>query len=252
MKRLFVLTAGLAIVATAIVVLAPGAASGAKTKCPSSGTPAPGSKVNGGLEVDGPCILNNVTVNGGAVVDPSPGGLELTNNSRVNGGITVNGGELDVNHQLSGASSTGTTSRVDGGITLNSPFDYDIWTATIHGPINVTGNSPFAAPEVCGNDISGGVTVSNSSSFGVFVGDPEDPPTFATEKCPGNTIHGGVAFTNVTGGSAVEGNTITGPVTLDNSKSELNGNTITGPVTCTNGGAVTPGEPPDPASNACS
>jgi hypothetical protein len=226
MKRLFVLTAGLAIVAAAVVVLAPGAAFGAKTKCPSSGTPAPGSKVNGGLE--------------------------LTNNSRVNGGITVNGGELDVNHQLSGASSTGTTSRVDGGITLNSPFDYDIWTATIHGPINVTGNSPFAAPEVCGNDISGGVTVSNSSSFGVFVGDPEDPPTFATEKCPGNTIHGGVAFTNVTGGSAVEGNTITGPVTLDNSKSELNGNTITGPVTCTNGGAVTPGEPPDPASNACS
>jgi len=233
-----------------VAILAPGVASGAKTKCPSSGTPAPGSKVNGGLEADGACVLNNVTVNGGAVVDASPGGLELTNGSRVNGGIIVNGGELDVNHVLSSGTPTGTTASIDGGITLNSPFDYDIWTATVNGGITVSGNSPFAAPSVCGNDISGGVSISNATSAGTFVGDPEDPPTFSAAKCPGNTITGGLSFTNVHTG-AIEGNTITGPVRLDSSTTEFNGNTITGPTSCTNGTVITPGEPPDPASNSC-
>src|SRR5262245_62117930 len=76
------------------------AVSGAK--CPSGGTPTPGSTITGRLEVDGfQCKLTNVTVYGGITVDETgPGDLPLgelvLNGSTVYGGIVVNGGSLDV------------------------------------------------------------------------------------------------------------------------------------------------------------
>src|SRR5438105_2344838 len=140
MKRLFGAAIALAAVTTVIAAFTSGATAGPQNTCPPN--PPPGSTVNGGLEVTGPCSLNNVTVNGGVVIDTT-GRLQVTNNSAIRGGITAAAGsELDVNHVLTGGAPTGTTSTIDGGIDLTSPFDYDIWTATVHGGVHVTGNSP--------------------------------------------------------------------------------------------------------------
>jgi hypothetical protein len=248
-KHLIALACAVGVMAIAIPAAFAGGAP--KTVCHGlSTTPAPGSTVKGGLEVDGICVLNKVTVNGGILVDTT--GRLGFDDSTANGGIVVNtGGELDINHVVSGQNPAGTSSTVNGGITLTKPFDFDIWGTQVNGGVQVNGLATGAAPSICGSDISGGVSVSNAVSNGVFIGDPEDNPTFSSIKCPGNAIHGGVSFTNVNSG-AIEGNTITGPVTLDASTLEFNGNTITGPSTCTNGTVIVAGEAPDPASNTCS
>lgn len=95
------------------------------------------------------------------------------------------------------------------------------------------------------------VTDAHANQGAINIGDPEDPPAFYAQPCPGNTIGGGLTFNNVNPG-VIEGNAITGPVNLINSITEFDGNTINGPVSCTNGTVITPGEPPDPLSNACS
>jgi len=58
----------------ALLVFAIGAQASAAaiTKCPSGGTPSPGSVVTGGLEVDDVCVLTDVTIYGGVVVDAVP------------------------------------------------------------------------------------------------------------------------------------------------------------------------------------
>jgi hypothetical protein len=239
----------LAFLATA-GALAPAALAAPRAQCPSGGAPPPGSQVNGGLEVDGPCVLTNVTVNGGVVVD-SNGALGFEN-SVANGGITVSsGGELDVNHDLTGPSPLGSGGTINGGIIMTNPVDFDIWSTGINGGIQLNGNSTGSAPTVCGDDINGGVTMSNATTAGIYVGDPQDPTPFGTSPCPGNTIRGGLTFSQVVNG-AIEGNSIIGPVTLDASSVQFNGNTITGPSRCSNGTVIQPGEPPDPPSNTCS
>lgn len=217
--------------------------------CPGAGTPAPGSTVKGGLEVDGVCSVSDVTVDGGIVVEG--GGHLVFVDSVARGGITVmSGGELDINHDI-GQSPVGSGGRVDGGIVLTNPLDFDIWSTTVNGGIQVIGDSTPDAPTLCGTAVNGTVDVSNATTTGIFVGDPEDNPTFATALCPGNTINGGITFSNVHGG-AIEGNTVAGSVALDASSVEFNGNTITGSSTCTNGTVIVPGEAPDPAGNSCS
>src|SRR5579864_6509507 len=82
--------------AMVIALCMPSAFAKGSSACPSGGTPAPGSHVNGGLEVDGVCILNGVTVDGGVTVAPK-GHLQVQSTA-INGGIVVEpGGELDVN-----------------------------------------------------------------------------------------------------------------------------------------------------------
>jgi len=261
LRRLLLPLTLIGALAATVAVFAPSVVA-ATNACPSGGTPAPGSTVKGGLEVDGTCILNNVTVNGGITVDAT-GHLQFYNGSTANGGITVNpGGELDVNALTNGnGTPTGTTSTINGGINFNSGTvggsDADIWTATIHGGFNFTGNFPlfsnntFNFPVICGNDISGAVTVSNVTTFGtLFFGDPDGPG-----GCPGNTIHGSLSLTNTASTASqdeFESNTISGSVFLNASKTQLNGNTIGGNVNCTNGAVILPGEAGDPASNTCS
>src|SRR5262245_40163036 len=72
----------------------------AGAKCPSGGTPTPGSTITGGLEVDGVCTLTNVTISGGITVDPTPlaqlslfiRNLAVLNGATVNGEIVVESG----------------------------------------------------------------------------------------------------------------------------------------------------------------
>jgi hypothetical protein len=260
MNRKHLIALACAVGVTAIAIPTALAGGPAKTVCPSGGTPAAGSTVKGGLEVDGTCILNNVTVNGPITVD-STGHLQFYNGSVAHGGITVNpGGELDVNATTNGTGvPTGGTSTINGGINFDGGTsgrsDADIWTATIHGGISFTGQFPFIPfvgfnqPTFCGNDISGTVTFNNVSSFGpVFFGDPD-------VGCPGNTIHGSLSLTNTASTNRqdeFESNTISGSVFLNASTTQLNGNTIGGNVNCSNGAVILPGEALDPASNTCS
>jgi len=52
----------------AITLALPGVARAQRMQCPSGGTPPPGSTVDGGLDVDGVCIADQITVNGGVTV----------------------------------------------------------------------------------------------------------------------------------------------------------------------------------------
>lgn len=244
------LAAGVAALLAAIA-LAPGA-SGASTttRCPSGGVPAPGSTINGALEIDGDCTVNDVTVNGPVILDSKSGlGLE---NSTVNGNLTVNhGAELDVNQALHGGPPSG-SGTINGTVNLYDPIDFDIFGETITNGFNVHKDNGLKGPGVCASNISGGLLVTDAHAVGAInIGDPEDPPAFYGEPCAPNIINGGLTFNNVDPG-VIEGNTINGPVTLTNSTTQFNGNTINGTVTCDNGTVITPGESPDPPSNTCS
>jgi len=218
--------------------------------CPPN--PAPGTHVTGGLDVDGVCILDDVTVNGGVTVVRSnvngTGHLQLGllhgSGAVVNGGILVNGGELDVNaatgaEGVSGTSEpTGTSSTVNGGIIINSPIDTDIWTARINGGIII--NGPYAnatAGLICGNDVRGVTTFSNFNfqiGGGFFF--------FNDRDCGSNSFQGSLSVTNplqlmpfvVVIGGMTGGNTIRGDVSVTNSNLYIGGNTIGGDLLCLN------------------
>jgi hypothetical protein len=115
----------------AFAVLAVGAstarsAAAATAKCPSGGTPAPGSTVSGGLEVDGACILEEMTVKGGVYVDPSLATSFTWNivdllGSTVVGNVVVNdGSEADANYDFSNGHLWPERSTITGGIKLNT------------------------------------------------------------------------------------------------------------------------------------
>ena len=256
--RVLVFVAVFAMLALGMIgVLTPAAVSAASS-CPSGGTPPPGSTVDGGLDVDGTCILVSVTVNGGITVEAT-GHLSFQDGT-VNGGIVVLPcGELDVNATTLGAGvPTGTSATINGGIVLNgaaplticpvgSFADADIFTALIDGGILVTGNFPGSAPRICNNEIRGHATLNDVfAPFGFSLGDE------ASTGCPGNTIHGAVHVSNSSGTAIfrleVEGNIVGGSVLLSGSTLELQGNTINGSLRCSNGTVLLPGEPGDPAN----
>lgn len=58
-----------------------------KFSCPSRGTPPPGSRVRGDLEVDGTCILDRVTIDGDITI--IAGGSLQAQSITVNSGISV-------------------------------------------------------------------------------------------------------------------------------------------------------------------
>ena len=217
--------------AFAAICLLPASAFAAGAICPSLGVPPSGTTVYGGLEVNGVCILNNVTIYGGVVVDPT-GQLELEN-STVYNGIVVNGGELDLGHGvLSPGGGTGNPNTVNGGIVFNGALDFDVFNVRVNGGINVTGFFQNI-PSMCNSMINGNVTISNATitPFRMNVGDPD--PGEAGFSCPGNTINGSLLMSNVTGFVEIEGNTITGSVTLLNSNAvDFSNNTVGGSAVC--------------------
>lgn len=250
------------LVALVSTLVLPGVARAQRMQCPSGGTPPPGSTVDGGLDVDGTCIVDQVTVNGGIIILEG-GHLQLTS-STVNGGIvTLPCGEIDVNAVTGGVGTpTGTTATINGGIditasavctTLGAFSDADIYNAQIDGGISMTGTfapGPLVfAPYVCGNTIKGSVdiddvTVTQVVTFEGAIGDP-NAPAF---PCPGNTITGSFHMSH-SSVFAVESNTIGGSALLGASSLELNGNTINGSLRCTDGTVILPPDPGDPSGN---
>jgi hypothetical protein len=220
--------------------------------CPGGGVPAPGTLIGGGLEVNGECLLDHVRVAGGIIVDPG-GDLEIEA-STVSGGIAVAPcGELDID-LADHAIPSGATSTVNGDIviqasatcTLPAFSDLDIWTARINGSVSVTG-SYLGGPTICGNAITGDVTLDHLTSARPFwLGDPD-----GVEGCPGNAIGGTLAVRSSSSPRRleVEANSIAGSVLLNASTLELNENTIGGNLTCSNGSVILSGEDPDPSDN---
>lgn len=217
--------------------------------CPSDATPEPGAVVQGGLEVNGYCLLDHVTVNDGIIVDPG-GNVELES-SLVSGGIVVSPcGEIEVD--LSDH-PTGETSTLNGDLkataTTDCPSggfsDLDIWTAQIKGSVSISG-SYLGGPSVCGNQITGNVVLDHATSEHPFwLGDPD-----GVFGCPGNTIGGTLTVSNslavgIGRTLEVEANHVTGSVLLSASTLELNENTIGGSLLCSNGTVILSREPDD-------
>jgi hypothetical protein len=218
-----------AALAVAVLLLLPGTARAAGAICPSGGVPGPGVTVFGGLEVDGNCVLNNVTIRGGVVIDAA-GHLELEN-SVVYNGIVDNGGELDLGFSFLTNTDTGNPNTVHGGIVINGASDFDIHNVTLDGGLNVVGTIN-SGPTMCGTTVNGDVNINGATVvIHILIGDPETEGGFT---CPGNTINGSVLMSNNTGGVIeVEGNSVTGSTTFVNDVSiEFDGNTIGGSAVC--------------------
>ena len=207
-------------------------------RCPSGGTPAPGSTVTGGLQVDGACILNNVTVHGGVAV--LSGGLELKN-SRVFDGIVVEpGGELEAGQTLGGGTSVdpfGGPNTVSGGITIDSASAFNLFGAALNGGVTVTGTIPGNAT-ICADTINGDVVLTDATFTGfIAFADADDAePVFPTKQCTANKITGSVDIINSKSNDNnfldFEQNNITGDVFVSNSTTEFGGNTVSGDAIC--------------------
>jgi hypothetical protein len=175
------------------------------------------------LLVTGPCILVDVTVNGGATVT-STGHLELER-STINGGITVlPGGELDSGHTMFSVVATGLPSTIHGGIDITNGLDVDLINADVNGKVSVNGIT-IGLPVFCGSHFHGKVYLSNLTTFAEF-GDPGEIVDIGTPPdCPGNTLDDSLFVTN-SHIVEIEVNTITGSVHISDSTVEFAGNTL--------------------------
>src|SRR5207237_2758883 len=143
LRRSIAVAATVAATAAIVVAYTPGA-SAANTRCPSGGTPPPGSVIRGGLEVDGlQCNPTGVTVYGGITVDGTgsgdfPIGYLSIDGSIVNGGIVLNGGGVDVG--VDGFDSFNRTfnpTTINGGLRLNRAVFFTTADATVHGGVTM-------------------------------------------------------------------------------------------------------------------
>ena len=267
---------GSLLVVFALTALTLASATGAQARtatgapsCPSGGTPAPGSTVTGGLEVDGICSLEDVTVYGGISVDPSPESAGFNFNLVQLSGSTIFGGIVVGEGSVAGvgvdelAGQFTVPSTVNGGIRANNALWVDSAYSTIRG--HVTGsfkslsflcgspeNGCLAASVWCGNVLYGNMTLESGPSILILAGDPGE--AFPAGQCPGNTIHGSVVLkdSNVVEpfsgeGFEFEGNNVTASVLVDHSTGEVYGNTVGGSLLCTNGTVIQPPAPGDPS-----
>jgi hypothetical protein len=256
--------AGVAIATLAfLVVLLPrGAASApAPARCPSEGTPVPGSTVDRDLEVDGVCELTNVTIHGRITVEPTTfdeiasGVLKVPvlNGSTVDGGIVSGNGSAVIAGTDLGANLTHQHTTINGPVTLVTPFFFGFADATLRGGVTVQGafdwprlcGDCFAGDPLCNDQIFGNVQIFDDDTEAMIVGETREP-IFPNGDCTGNTIHGSIFVTN-TGfvsstaeSSEIEGNDVTGSVHVDHSTAEVNENTVGGSLLCTNGTVIRP------------
>lgn len=268
MRHVKIVTAVL-VLAGAMAATVTSSASAAVTKCPTGGTPPPGSIIRGGLEVDGfQCNLTGVTVYGGITIDGSdatgsgefPIGYLSIDGSTVYGGIVVNGGGIDVGvDNFDSFDRTFNPTMIYGGLRLNHGAFFTTADATIHGGITMNGTRlpRVSTSQMCATQVFGGVTVRDLDDITrVFIGDPGEPFYNNGANCDSNTIHGSVSLINSTRvnpqtheGSEIEGNTVTGSVHVDHSVAEVWANTIGGSLLCTNGTVIQPPLPDDPSQS---
>jgi hypothetical protein len=182
-----------------LIVFAPSAF--AAKKCPSQVVPAPGATVKGGLEIDGGCILSDVTVKGGIIVNA--GAVLELGGTTVNGGVVVMpGAELDSIEP----------STINGGLFVDSPKDLNLRGGRVNGGVSISGGSPpLILPTICGVNIMGGVNAGNGAVV-------EMGSDFSFQ-CAGNIIRGTV----IVQGASVP---------------NFNNNTVSGSLICVDGGTV--------------
>ena len=198
MRMLFA-SAAVAAMFAAFAATVPAAA---PNMCPSGGTPPPGSTVKGGLEVDGNCVVKQLTINGAVTVDP--GKFFQIDKSRINGGITAGvGSEVDVDNIGPFLfDPTGNSSQINGDVTLDHPRDFDLRKVDLNGGLNVNGSTTGVAHTLCDSTVSGGVTINAIIVvFGSGLALPGGP-------CSPNTVNGTVNITNSffwTGGNTIHG-----------------------------------------------
>ena len=141
-------------------------------------------------------------INGGLLV-PSGDSCTLTD-ATVNGGMDVEGGQINIHNSV-----------INGGLFINNLF----------------GNNP-----VCSTELDGGVTVTNITTGAVLaIGESNN---FFGGSCPGGTINGDTDVVNnpMGGNLEIDGYLIHGHLQWINSTSygELEGDTVKGGATCQN------------------
>jgi len=254
-----------------LVVLPSGAAATTVARCPSGGTPPPGSTINGDVEVNGICELTDVTIHGRVTVEATSlaeitsGVLRVPvlNGSTVDGGVVVGDGSAVIAGTDLGANLTHQHTVINGGVRLAAPLFFGLVGATLRGGVTVQGafdwsllcEGCFAGDPLCNDQIFGNVRIADNTSEAMIVGEVEEP-IFPNGNCTANTIHGSILMTNTNfvslsgESSEIEGNDVTGAVHVDHSTAEVNENMIGGSLICTNGTVIRPpGSDDGPAGN---
>jgi hypothetical protein len=108
--------------------------------------------------------------------------------------------------------------------------------STINGGVRSTEGATEVL--ICASRVNGTTTIQNGGGKILIGADADDGST----ECPGNTLHGGITISSNVAGIELEGNWITGPVTLVDNEgpafegsdvgAEIELNHIAGPLTC--------------------
>lgn len=217
--------------------------------CPP--TYAPGTTIDGGLDVAGECVLTGVTINGGVVIESS-GHLTLYG-STVNGQTKVNpGGEFDSDTP----EMPGGANILNGGVDADTAVEMDLHRGVINGVVRFVhmapSNSPFGAARFsfCGVGLEGSLDIEDMRAFpsGVHVGDFETAGR--RPQCAGNAISGSIVIRDNPGSRIeIEQNTIGGSVEIWNSQPSLSLNKIGGGVHCHQSATLGHWDPDDTNTN---
>jgi photosystem II stability/assembly factor-like uncharacterized protein len=152
---------------------------------------------------------------GGYPITCTQGTLDATNYSFgpfVPGTLTVTytGGCLTgaVSKLVVGAGQSiclGPGATLNGGVTIAAGGSLDLEGATINGGLKSSGAGVI---RICGSTVNGGIKITGSTGLVLIGGDA------ATGPCAGNTISGGSASIDSSGGVEFNGNTVSGGLTI--------------------------------------
>jgi len=164
---------------------------------------------------------SNTTFKGGVVVNE--GDFCVLDNVTVNGGLTVNGTAFDTFLDIE-------NSTINGPLAINGAF-MTVNNSTIHGGWTITGET-FPFTDLCGNNIDGGLAVTNAELFGAALSFGE-----LNAGCAGGTINGDASFANNDGAVELDGYKLNGALNLAGNPSsfnELEATAVQGSASCQN------------------
>jgi hypothetical protein len=163
----------------------------------------------------------------GAVNAGSPTLCDANVTGSVNGGLVVAPGKR---YCLTGA-------RINGSLSVPAGSGVIVKESTINGGVRSTEGATEVL--ICASRVNGMTTIQNGGGRILVGADVDDGST----ECPGNILHGGITIGSNVAGIELEGNWITGPVTLvDNEGAAFEGsdvgaeielNHMAGPLSCT-------------------